>query len=116
MDTNNTDTDKNAFRYLNVVGVAPDGNRIDNRYIEDGSYLKLKTVSIGYNLPSEVVEKIGLKNLRLFINGQNLVTWTSYSGYNPDVSVGRFGALTPNLDWSAYPQSITIMTGINITF
>ena len=112
----NTSTIRNAFRYQNVIGVAPDGNRIDDRYIEDGSYLSLKSVSIGYNLPSDVMKKIGLKRVRLFITGQNLFTWTNYSGYSPDVSVGRFGALTPNLDWSAYPQSMTIMSGLDITF
>ena len=112
----NTSTTRNAFRYQNVIGVAPDGNRIDNRYIEDGSYLSLRSVSIGYNLPSDLMEKMSMNNIRIFITGQNLYTWTDYSGYHPDVSVGRFGALTPNLDWSAYPQSMTIMFGIDITF
>jgi len=112
----NTSTDRNAFKYLNVFGAPPNGNTIDNRYIEDGSYIKLKTVSIGYNLPSDVLEKLKVKNIRLYVSGQNLATWTNYSGYDPDVSVGRFGALTPNLDWSAYPQSVTIMSGIEITF
>ena len=112
----NTDTTIGTTRYLNVFGRPPVGNLIDSRYVEDGSYLKLKTVSFGYSLPTEVVEKLKIKKLRLFITGQNLFTWTDYSGYDPDVSVGRFGALTPNLDWSAYPQSTTIMTGINVTF
>ena len=112
----NTDTDVGTIRYLNVYGAAPKGNRIDNRHIEDGSYVKLKSVSFGYNLPSKFSEQLRVKNLRLFITGQNLFTWTNYTGYDPDVSVGKFGALTPNLDYSAYPQSTTLMTGIDIIF
>lgn len=112
----NTSTDVNAFKYLNVFGAPPNGNTIDNRYVEDGSYIKLKTVSIGYSVPKDVLEKMNIKGLRLFISGQNLAVWTNYTGYDPDVSVGRYGALTPNLDWSSYPQSVTVMTGVNITF
>ncbi len=112
----NTDTNIGATRYLSVFGRPPGGNLIDNRYVEDGSYLRLKTVSVGYSLPKDVVEKLKMKRIRLFITGQNLLTWTDYEGYDPDVSVGRFGALTPNLDWSAYPQSTTIMAGLNVTF
>jgi len=112
----NTDTDVAAIRYLSIFGAAPKGNQIDDRYIEDGSYLKLKSFSIGYSLPSDIAEKLKVKSLRLHLTANNLYTWTNYSGYDPDVSVGRYGALTPNLDYSAYPQSTTIMTGIDITF
>lgn len=112
----NTDTNVGTIRYSNVYGAAPKGNRIDNRHIEDGSYLKLKAVSFGYNLPSVFAKQLKLKSLRVFVTGQNLFTWTNYSGYDPDVSVGKFGALTPNLDYSAYPQSTTIMTGLDIIF
>ncbi|WP_303315296.1 TonB-dependent receptor [Flavivirga abyssicola] len=112
----NTDTNIGTTRYFSVFGRPPTGNLLDDRYVDDGSYLRLKTVSIGYSLPKDVLEKLKIKKLRLFITGQNLFTWTDYEGYDPDVSVGRFGALTPNLDWSAYPLSATIMTGINVTF
>ncbi|TGV04762.1 SusC/RagA family TonB-linked outer membrane protein [Flavivirga rizhaonensis] len=112
----NTDTNIGTTRYFSVFGRPPTGNLLDDRYVDDGSYLRLKTVSIGYSLPKDVLEKLKIKKLRLFITGQNLYTWTDYKGYDPDVSVGRFGALTPNLDWSAYPLSATIMTGINVTF
>ncbi|MDO6802337.1 TonB-dependent receptor [Wenyingzhuangia sp. 1_MG-2023] len=112
----NTDTDVNTIRYLSVFGAAPKGNKIDDRHIEDGSYLRLNTVSLGYTMPKRFVETIHVKRMRFYVTGQNLFTWTNYSGYNPDVSVGKFGALTPNLDYSAYPQSITIMSGLDITF
>ncbi|MGY5355938.1 SusC/RagA family TonB-linked outer membrane protein [Wenyingzhuangia sp. IMCC45467] len=112
----NTNTNVNTVRYRTVFGAPPSGNSVDDRYIEDGSYLRLKTVSVGYTLPDNIIESLHLKNLRIYITGQNLFTWTKYSGYSPDVSVGKYGALTPNLDYSAYPQSTTIMSGIDITF
>jgi hypothetical protein len=53
---------------------------------------------------------------RISVAAQNLMTWTKYSGYDPDVSVGRQGALTPGLDYSAYPQSVAVSGGIEIKF
>ena len=112
----NTDTNINAVRYQSVFGRPPSGNLIDNRYVEDGSFLRLNTVALGYTFSEDALKFLRLKKLRLFLQGQNLYTWTSYKGYNPDVSTSKFGALAPNLDWSAYPQSVTILAGINITF
>ncbi|MGB2129144.1 MAG: SusC/RagA family TonB-linked outer membrane protein [Flavicella sp.] len=112
----NTNTDVPTIRYSNVYGAAPVGNRIDDRHVEDGSYINLRNVSLGYNLSEKWASKLKIKSMRIHVTGQNLFTWTNYSGYNPDVSVGRYGALTPRLDYSAYPQSTTIMTGIDITF
>lgn len=112
----NTDTNINTPVYQRVFGRAPEGNLIDDRYVEDGSFLRLSSVSLGYTFSEDIIKSLHLKRLRLFLQGQNLYTWTNYRGYNPDVSVGRQGALTPNLDWSAYPQSVTIMAGINISF
>jgi len=112
----NTDTNIGAIRYMTVYGAPPKGNQMDDRYIEDGSYLKLKSVSVGFTLPNEALEAMKVKKFRIYLTGQNLFTWTKYSGYDPDVSVGKYGALTPRLDYSAYPQSTTIMGGIDITF
>ncbi|MCW3806654.1 SusC/RagA family TonB-linked outer membrane protein [Plebeiibacterium marinum] len=113
---NNTNTDVNTIRYQTVYGKAPKGNNVDDRYIEDGTYLKLKTVSLGYTLPETLLTKLGLKKCRVYVSGQNLVTWTNYSGYDPDVSVGKYGALTPHLDYSAYPQSSIFSGGVEVTF
>lgn len=85
-----------------------------SRIIEDGSYLRLKTVSFGYNLPASVLKAINIKTLRLFASGQNLLTWTNYSGIDPEVSV-RNSSLTPGFDLSAYPQSKTYTFGLNLT-
>jgi len=112
----NTNTNVSGVRYDGNNLTARYGYRVDSRYVEDGSYLKLKTIVIGYSLPKKLLAKLQLKNCRFSVSAQNLYTWTKYSGYNPDVSVGRHGALTPSLDYSAYPQSVTISGGIDIIF
>lgn len=86
-----------------------------SRVIEDGSFLRLKTVALGYNLPAPFVKKIKLKTLRVYTAAQNLITWTNYSGPDPEVSA-RNSALTPGFDYSAYPRASTITFGLNTTF
>ena len=112
----NTETDVAGMRYDGINLIPPYGYKLDSRHIEDGSYLKLKTVVLGYSLPTALMRRLHLKNCRLTLSAQNLHTWTKYTGYDPDVSVGRYGALTPRLDYSAYPQARTISGGIDITF
>ncbi|MFD1629572.1 SusC/RagA family TonB-linked outer membrane protein [Pseudopedobacter beijingensis] len=112
----NTDTDIGGMRFDGKNLVTPYGYKLDTRHINDGSYLRLKTVVLGYNLPAKFLNKINVKRCRLSLSAQNLYTWTKYKGYDPDVSVGRYGALTPRLDYSAYPQSFTLSGGIDFTF
>lgn len=88
---------------------------ISSRIVEDGSFLRLKTLTLGYTFPKTKVAKAGLSNVRLYVAGQNLWTLTSYSGYDPEVSV-RNSALTPGLDFSSYPRSYTISFGVNLGF
>ncbi|WP_196783715.1 SusC/RagA family TonB-linked outer membrane protein [Flavobacterium hydrophilum] len=91
------------------------GGGYSTNYVEDGSYLRLKTVALGYNLDSKFVAKLRLKSLRFFVSGQNLVTWTKYSGLDPEVNTYS-SALTPGFDFSAYPRARTFAFGTNITF
>ncbi len=83
--------------------------------IEDGSYLRLKTVSIGYTFEPNLIKKLKLKSARVYVSGQNLWTWTNYSGQDPEVSV-RNSALTPGFDWSAYPRTRIYTAGLNVNF
>lgn len=85
-----------------------------SRTIEDGSYLRLKTVALGYTLSQSLLKKLKIKNFRVYASGQNLLTWTNYSGLDPEVSTYA-SALTPGFDWSAYPKARTIIFGLNLT-
>lgn len=85
-----------------------------SRWLEDGSYLRIKTITLGYNLPTALLSKIKISSARLFVSGVNLFTFTQYSGYDPEAStdVGVFGGI----DMAPYPSQKSITTGINVKF
>jgi len=84
--------------------------------VEDGSYLRLNTLSLGYTIPSEIVKRAHIQNLRLYVSGYNVFLLTNYSGFDPEVSSRRNTSLTPGLDYSAYPKSKQLLFGLNLTF
>ncbi|KAB7530199.1 SusC/RagA family TonB-linked outer membrane protein [Flagellimonas olearia] len=88
-------------------------------YIEDGSYLRLKNIQLGYNLPEALTSKIGVESLRLFIQGKNLFTWTQYSGLDPEINLQSYGGDDVNLDIGidrgAYPIAKSVLFGLNLT-
>ena len=84
-----------------------------SRTIEDGSFLRLKTVSLGYNVPTNFLKKLKLKEFRISLSAQNLWTLTRYSGFDPEVSSYN-SVLTPGFDWSAYPKGRTLAVGIDM--
>ena len=84
--------------------------------IEDGSFLRLATLSIGYTLPQTLTRKVGIQNLRFYATGYNLFCITSYSGFDPEVSTRTKSAMTPGVDYSAYPKSRQYVIGLNLTF
>lgn len=91
-------------------------NRVfSTRVIEDASFLRLKTVTLGYSLPQLLTKKWGIDKARVYVAAQNIWTMTGYSGYDPEVSI-REGALTPGLDFSAYPRAFSVSLGINLGF
>ncbi|MFA8433077.1 MAG: SusC/RagA family TonB-linked outer membrane protein [Marinifilaceae bacterium] len=100
----------------NILGGPAEGNLVSNRIVEDGSFLRLKTLSLGYTFNKKMLKKTMFHKARAYVSAQNLFTWTNYSGYDPEVSVGKFGALTPGLDYSAYPISSTVTFGIELGF
>ena len=75
----------------------------------------LSNITLGYTFPKKIVNKIGLSKLRLYATGNNLLTWTKYTGYDPEVSV-RNSALTPGLDYSSYPRAYSISFGVSLGF
>lgn len=97
------------------VSSSSSNNLFSTRVIEDGSYLRLKTVSLGYTLDQKVIKKLRISKARCYVSAQNLYTFTKYSGYDPEVSI-RNSALTPGLDFSAYPRAATVTVGVNVGF
>ena len=83
--------------------------------VEDGSYLKLSNITLGDTFPKKIVNKIGLSKLRLYATGNNLLTWTKYTGYDPEVST-MSNAMTPGVDFGAYPRSRSFVFGVNVAF
>jgi DNA (cytosine-5)-methyltransferase 1 len=90
-------------------------NYIHSWAVEDASYLKLSNVTLGYTFPKNLIARVGLKNLRLYATGNNLLTWTKYSGFDPEVSTMKSG-LTPGVDFGAYPLSRSFIFGLNVAF
>jgi hypothetical protein len=84
--------------------------------VEDGSYLRLNTLSLGYTIPVEMTKKVKIQNLRLYVSASNVFILTKYTGFDPEVDSRRNTGLTPGLDYSAYPKSRQLLFGINLTF
>ncbi|MBK9571084.1 MAG: TonB-dependent receptor [Chitinophagaceae bacterium] len=83
--------------------------------IEDGSFLRINNLSLGYSLPVRSLAGLKMSKLRFYFTGNNIATFTKYTGYDPEVSV-RSNPLTPGLDYSAYPKSRSFIFGVNATF
>lgn len=109
-------TMRNAWTKSNTNGTIPNAGpsgssrnkEASSRFVEDGSYLRLKNLQVGYTLPQGFSKKIGISSCRLYVTMGNLLTFTNYTGYDPEVGGG--------VDWGNYPQSRTITFGTNINF
>ena len=84
-------------------------------YLEDASFLRLSTITLGYTLPKALVQKARISNARVYCTLNNIYTFTDYSGYDPEVSA-KNSALTPGIDNSSYPRSKSWVLGVNLTF
>ncbi len=89
-------------------------NRVSDRFIEDGSFLRLKNIQIGYTLPSDLLNKFDITKVRFYVSGQNLLTATNYTGYDPEI--GTRGPLEIGIDRGFYPSSRTVLGGLQVTF
>lgn len=91
-------------------------NDVYSRFVEDGSFLRLKNVTLGYTLPKKWTQKAYIKRMRVYATGQNLFCISGYSGYDPEVSTAGNNPMTPGLDWGAYPKSRVFTFGIDLQF
>lgn len=95
-----------------------DNDRISDRYVEDGSFLRIKNITLGYTFPKALLNKAKIENLRVYVNIQNLYTFTKYTGYDPEVgaSTQDSSGLVYGLDNGRYPSPAMYSFGLNITF
>ncbi|AYN04589.1 TonB-dependent receptor [Flavobacterium sp. 140616W15] len=89
---------------------------VSERYVEDASFLRLKLITLGYTLPKSLSSKLGTKSIKFYVSAENLITWTKYTGYDPEVSSYEQNNLYPGIDFGAYPNSKTFISGLNVTF
>ena len=92
------------------------GRPLSSWDVEDASFLRLQTVSIGYTLPKNFVRKLQMQNVRIYATAYNILTLTGYSGVDPEVDCCTSTPMTPGVDYAAYPKSYSIVGGINVTF
>ncbi len=93
-----------------------DNDRWSDRYIEDGSYIRLKNIALGYNFPKKLISRWGLESLRISCNIQNLVTLTKYDGYDPEIGISTQSPNVMGLDNARYPSPTTYSFGLNVSF
>ena len=103
-------------RDLNRYSSSNASANISSVHIEDGSFLRIRNIALGYNLPSMLLEKVKIRTMRVYVNLQNPVTWSKYTGYNPEVSVQGASPLEPGVDYGGYPIAKVYTVGLNIGF
>jgi TonB-dependent starch-binding outer membrane protein SusC len=108
----NTDT--------NVPIAKPRARVSSSRWVYDGSYIRLKNISLGYNVPQTIINRAGFSSLRLTVSAQNLITFTKYDGLDPEVNYRSTGATDSNrnlgLDYGSYPTNKSITFGLKLGF
>lgn len=108
-------TRRNAGLSSKIQLGSGDNGRL-SRWVEDGSYARLKNVTLAYNIPKSLLTKIGLAKVRTFVSGTNLLTLTKYTGYDPEVSAYNGNDAQIGVDLSNYPTAKTITFGIEVSF
>ncbi len=117
-------TDPNNVYLLNPSASVPRAatndvnrnNRMSDRFIEDGSFLRLANISLGYTLPKNIISKLNIDRLRVYVSAQNLFTITGYSGYDPEIGAYNQNSLLQNIDMGHYPLPRMFTFGLNLGF
>lgn len=99
-----------------IVGDPNNNRRISDRYIEDGSYLRIKNVSLAYYVPERYTQRVGLSNVKVYTNLQNLYTFTKYTGFDPEIGASQTSANVYGLDNGRYPSPRIYTFGVNVAF
>lgn len=99
-----------------AFGDPNENSRISDRFIEDGSFFRLRNITLSYQLPADVLKRIRVQGLSVFASGQNLVTFSNYSGYDPEVNRDGGSAISQGIDYGTYPQARIMTAGIRVDF
>lgn len=99
-----------------VFGDPNNNRRVSDRFVEDASYVRLKNVTFGYTFPTKLLDKIKMRTARIYVTGQNLLTFTNYSGFDPEVSTFGETNTAAGTDFLTFPQSRSLIVGLNIGF
>lgn len=108
-----TRADANLTSQINLPGSA---TSLTDKFVEDASYVRLKSLSLGYNVPVELAQRFGLRNLRVHFTGTNLITFTDYTGWDPEVSSFTGNDAQFGTDFHSYPNSRVYSLGVNVSF
>tara|TARA_R110002020_G_scaffold473448_1_gene702695 strand:- start:6125 stop:9280 length:3156 start_codon:yes stop_codon:yes gene_type:complete len=115
------DNHSNTYARAILDDTGTQNNRVSDHFVEDGSFLRLRNVKLGYNFPSETIGVLGLTSAKIYVSGQNLITLTGYSGWDPEIGEvtdidGNGGVQTRGIDFGAYPITRTFTVGVNLQF
>ncbi len=103
-----------------VPKAGPRTQRVSTRWVYDGSYARLKNIALGYNVPSAVLSRLSLQRLRVYVSAQNILTFTKYEGYDPEVNYSSESGANSNrnlgIDYASYPNAKSYTVGLNIGF
>jgi TonB-linked SusC/RagA family outer membrane protein len=117
----NQNTDVPAFQYQNVVREANLTSKVTvdsrlSRWVEDASYVRVKNITLGYSVPNALASRVGLNRVRAYVTGTNVLTFTDYTGYDPEISSFNSSDAVIGVDFGSYPTSRTITFGIDLSF
>lgn len=123
-DPNGSTTDINNVYIINPDAAvqrmhttdANTNNRVSDRFVEDGSYLRIKNISVGYTFPKKLLSKYQIESLRVYVNIQNLYTFTNYDGYDPEIGALNYDVRLRNIDNARYPSQRIYTFGLNVSF
>ena len=99
-----------------IFGDPLDNDRVSSRWIEDGSFLKIRELTLGYTFPKSLIDRVGMSNAKIYAQARNFFTLTNYSGYDPEVSRDGGSTISPNIDYGTYPQVQSFLLGLNFGF
>jgi hypothetical protein len=91
-------------------------SRISTRFVEDGSYMRVKSATLTYMLPASLIRRVNFTGARIYITGENLLTFTDYKGFDPEVNYAGGANTVQGIDFGTYPQTRNLILGLNLTF